>query len=461
MTPAARASAAIEVLADIAARKRPAADALKDWGLAHRFAGSGDRAAIGNLVFDSLRKRASFAYAMGDDSPRALVLRTLVSSWGLTPDDVAVLADGGRFAPPPLTPEEIEGLKREIPADAPVSMRGDFPAWLEPQFERAFGIHAAEEGAAPRRSRARRPQGQHPEDHAGQGAARASPLRSVPRLRIRRLACVSRQALAQAAVPMLRPSPPTAKAGTRFRTKARKSRRCSPAARPKQQILDLCAGAGGKTLGLAAIMENTGQLYAYDADRMRLRPIFERLKRAGVRNAQVLDPGDTEVLAGLEGKMDRVVVDAPCTGSGVWRRRPDAKWRLSPQMLEARLAEQTRRARSGRTPGQAWRQARLYHLLGAAAGEPGSGRSLPLPLPAVQHRALAGLVERGFAVCCTAAIGRRLRQDAADDAADLRHRRVFCRGIGAKVKASRWSLVRRRTVSATPEKRLGRDALTS
>ena len=147
MTPAARASAAIEVLADIATRKRPAADALKDWGLAHRFAGSGDRAAIGNLVFDALRKRASFAFAMGDDSPRALVLRTLVSSWGLTPDDVAMLADGGRFAPPPLTPDEIDGLKREVSKDAPASIRGDFPAWLEPEFERAFGMHAAEEGA--------------------------------------------------------------------------------------------------------------------------------------------------------------------------------------------------------------------------------------------------------------------------------------------------------------------------
>jgi len=83
MTPAARASAAMEVLADIAERKRPAADALKDWGLAHRFAGSGDRAAIGNLVFDGLRKRASNAYAMEDDSPRSLVLRTLVSSWDI------------------------------------------------------------------------------------------------------------------------------------------------------------------------------------------------------------------------------------------------------------------------------------------------------------------------------------------------------------------------------------------
>ena len=111
-------------------------------------------------------------------------------------------------------------------------------------------------------------------------------------------------------------------------------------AHAKEQVLDLCAGAGGKTLALSAAMENTGQLYAYDADRMRLRPIFERLKRAGVRNVQVLQPGDPEALAALEGRIDRVVVDAPCTGSGVWRRRPDAKWRLSRQMLEARLADQ-------------------------------------------------------------------------------------------------------------------------
>jgi 16S rRNA (cytosine967-C5)-methyltransferase len=111
-------------------------------------------------------------------------------------------------------------------------------------------------------------------------------------------------------------------------------------AKPKLQAIDLCAGAGGKTLALAALMQNSGQLYAYDSDRMRLRPIFERLKRAGVRNAQVLQAGDRNALAGLSGKMDLVLIDAPCTGSGVWRRRPDAKWRLSPQMLEARIKEQ-------------------------------------------------------------------------------------------------------------------------
>ena len=148
MIPAARVSAAIEVLADIAARKRPASETLKDWGLAHRFAGSGDRAAIGNLVFDALRHRASNAYAMKSNDPRALVLRTLVSGWGMTPEAVSALADGSRFAPEPLTPVELAGLKRTIAADAPAHIRGDYPEWLAPLFLRAFDGNAAEEGAA-------------------------------------------------------------------------------------------------------------------------------------------------------------------------------------------------------------------------------------------------------------------------------------------------------------------------
>ena len=109
-------------------------------------------------------------------------------------------------------------------------------------------------------------------------------------------------------------------------------------ARPGEQVLDFCAGAGGKTLAMAATMENRGQIHAYDADKNRLKPIYERLKRAGVRNAQVHGPDDD--LSDLTGRMDRVVVDAPCTGSGTWRRHPHAKWKLSKEMLETRLTEQ-------------------------------------------------------------------------------------------------------------------------
>jgi 16S rRNA (cytosine967-C5)-methyltransferase len=339
MTPGARASAATEILADIADRKRPAADALKDWGLAHRFAGSGDRAAIGNLVFDALRRRASSAYAMGNDNPRALVLRTLVSSWGMAPEPVAALADGSRFAPPPLSAEELAGLNRELPADAPAFIRGDYPEWLDPQFQQAFGAQAAEEGAAlatrapvdlrVNTLKATRDKVLHalrrfdavPTPYSPVGvriAAGTGPSRS----------------------PHVEAEPAHGKGWYEAQDEASQIATLLSGERPKEQVLDLCAGAGGKTLALAAAMENTGQLYAYDSDRMRLRPIFERLKRAGVRNAQVLNPGNAEALAELEGKMDRVIVDAPCTGSGVWRRRPDAKWRLSPQMLEARLAEQ-------------------------------------------------------------------------------------------------------------------------
>jgi len=106
------------------------------------------------------------------------------------------------------------------------------------------------------------------------------------------------------------------------------------------QVADICAGAGGKTLALSAAMENKGQIHAYDADRFRLKNIFDRLKRAGTRNVQVLAAGDEAALGALSDRCDVVLVDAPCSGSGTWRRRPDAKWRLSAQAIEQRIAEQ-------------------------------------------------------------------------------------------------------------------------
>ena len=109
-------------------------------------------------------------------------------------------------------------------------------------------------------------------------------------------------------------------------------------ATPGMQVLDFCAGAGGKTLALSAAMENHGQIFAHDFDKARLAPIFDRIRRSENRNVQVVTkPAE---LAGLAEHMDLVLVDAPCTGSGTWRRRPDAKWRLTRRQLDARLAEQ-------------------------------------------------------------------------------------------------------------------------
>jgi 16S rRNA (cytosine967-C5)-methyltransferase len=339
MTPAARASAAIEILADIEARKRPAAEALKDWGVSHRFAGSGDRAAIGNLVFDCLRTRVSAAYAMGGASPRALVLRTLVASWGLSPEEVEALAGAGPHAPEPLSEAELAGLRRELPADAPAHIRGDYPDWLRAEFERAFGSGAAEEGAALAR--------RAPVDLRVNTlkANRDKVLKALRRLDAQPTPLAPfgiriQQAPGPGKSPHVEAEPGHGKGWYEVQDEGSQLATLLSGPKPRQQAIDLCAGAGGKTLGLAALMANTGQLYAYDADRMRLRPIFERLKRAGARNVQVLPAGDREALAKLDGRMDLVLIDAPCTGSGVWRRRPDAKWRLSPQMLEARLQEQ-------------------------------------------------------------------------------------------------------------------------
>jgi 16S rRNA (cytosine967-C5)-methyltransferase len=339
MRDGARASAAIEVLADIEARKRPASEALKDWGLAHRFAGSGDRAAIGNLVFDALRRRASSAYAMGEDGPRALVLRTLASSWGMTPEQVAALADGSKHAPEPLTEAERAAIARVVSADTPAHVQGDFPEWLAPEFARAFGDRAAEEGEA---LAARAPVDlrvntlKATREKVLKALARFEPLPTLHSPLGVRIAPVPGPGRS----PHVEAEPGHGKGWFEVQDEGSQLATLLAGAKPKQQVIDLCAGAGGKTLALAAAMQNTGQLYAYDADRMRLRPIFERLKRAGARNVQVLQAGDTAALAALEGKMELVLIDAPCTGSGVWRRRPDAKWRLKPEMLEARQSEQ-------------------------------------------------------------------------------------------------------------------------
>src|SRR3712207_296478 len=124
MTPAARIAAAIEALADIEARRRPAADGLKDWGLSHRFAGSKDRAAIASLVYDALRRKASGAWIMGEGSARAILLGMLRLQRGLAPEAIAALCSGVRFAPAPLSEAELERLRVGTVDGAPAHVAG-------------------------------------------------------------------------------------------------------------------------------------------------------------------------------------------------------------------------------------------------------------------------------------------------------------------------------------------------
>jgi 16S rRNA (cytosine967-C5)-methyltransferase len=339
MRTGARIKAAIEVLDEVLHRHRPAANALADWGKSHRFAGSGDRAAIGNLLYDALRRKRSLAAQMESDSPRAVVLAAAPRALGLDPAAVAASADGSPHAIEAPTEAELEGLSRQLAADAPASVRGDFPDWLEASFERAFGAAAADEGAA-LASRApvdlRVNALKADRDKVLRALARFSPIAtpySPIGVRLPAPEGAGRQ-------PNVEAEPGHGKGWYEVQDEGSQLAALMAGATPRKQVLDLCAGAGGKTLAFAAMMRNTGQVYAYDDDPQRLRPIFERLKRAGVRNVQVLAAGDEAALRDLGPRFDAVCIDAPCTGTGAWRRRPDAKWRLRPANLAQRLDEQ-------------------------------------------------------------------------------------------------------------------------
>lgn len=329
-----RMAAAIEVLADIEARKRPVADALKDWGLAHRFAGSGDRAAIGNIVYDALRMRLSHAWLMDDESETALVYAVLLRQWGFTPETLqAELADD-KFAP--ATPDLTALQSRQL-AEAPAHVQGDIPEWLVASFEACFGDEWLKEAQAmadrptldlrANTLKANREKVIKALERSGAGATR------IARQGIRIPAGDGASRLPNVTAEL------SFQKGW-FEVQDEGSQIVADLVLPKegQQVLDYCAGGGGKTLALSASMNNKGQVHAYDADRKRLAPIIERLRRAGTRNVQVHD--NSKALDNLKDKLDMVLVDAPCTGTGTWRRRPDTKWRITPRNIEERLDQQ-------------------------------------------------------------------------------------------------------------------------
>ncbi|MDM9627039.1 RsmB/NOP family class I SAM-dependent RNA methyltransferase [Rhizobium sp. S152] len=332
-----RLEGAISVLADIDARRRPVADALKDWGLAHRFAGSGDRAAIGNIVYDALRMRLSHAWLMDDDSAAAIAYAVMFRQWGFTPETLAAELADDKFAPPPLSDAALSAFQSRQLADAPAHIQGDIPEWVQASFQKTFGDTWLAEAQA----------------LAGRPTLdlRANTLKATREKAIKALeragaqkARIARNGIRIAAGEGASRLPNvTAELSFQkgwFEVQDEGSQIVADLVLPGdgEQILDYCAGGGGKTLAMSAAMHNKGQVHAYDADRKRLAPIIERLKRAGTRNVQVHD--DAKALKGLEGRCDKVLVDAPCTGTGTWRRRPDTKWRLTAKNLDERTQQQ-------------------------------------------------------------------------------------------------------------------------
>jgi len=339
MTPAARLAAAIEVFAAIGSERRPAADALRAWGLTHRFAGSGDRAAIAGLVYDALRRRASSAFIMGADTPRAVLLGMLKRERGLDTEAITKLADGSQYAPEALSNDERKRLDAADITNAPAHVAGDYPEWLDSHLTRVFGEARVEEGEAlasraPLDLRANTLKGERDAAGGMLSDLKPEPTRWSPwGLRVR----IS----ADAKNPSIHAEPAFLKGLVEVQDEGSQVAALLSAAKPGEQVVDLCAGAGGKTLAMAAMMQNKGQIFATDDDKRRLAPIHDRLKRSGARNVQVRTPKSVGgEINDLAGRMDLVLIDAPCTGTGAWRRNPDAKWRMRPGALEQRQKEQ-------------------------------------------------------------------------------------------------------------------------
>ncbi|MFZ5915134.1 MAG: RsmB/NOP family class I SAM-dependent RNA methyltransferase [Pseudomonadota bacterium] len=334
MTPAARVQSAIDILDALTPSAKPADRFLSEWARSHRFAGAKDRQAIFELVYTVLRRRAECAYAFSREDARGLVLAALRLEGAHGLEQVENLFNGAVHSPPCLSAEEREAF-REAPcaATAPDWVRGNYPQWLAPYLGESLPHLLREMQAlgqrAPLDLRVNRLKGSREgalemlakENIAAQGTP-LSPdgIRVLGRARITAAAAF-------------------VKGLVEVQDEGSQLAALLACARPGQQVVDVCAGGGGKTLALAAIMENRGQIYALDANPRRLRAMPERLKRAGAHNVQITEDFANAVTA-LRGRADLVVLDAPCSGAGAWRRNPDAKWRLTQEALAHYMAAQ-------------------------------------------------------------------------------------------------------------------------
>ena len=333
-----RIAAAIDVLTDVLNRHQPVKSAARDWGKRARYAGSKDRAWVSGLVLDALRKRNSIAHAMGSDEPRALILGALAHAWkwDIMRIDGAMDED---HAPSKLTLEERERLVMAPDVTAAAHVSGDYPEWMEPMMDRVFG----EEKVVEAQAMAVRADVDIRVNTLKVDAEKAGgPMRSAS-------AEVSPLLKNAYHIPARDPSereaslesiPAYSKGWVEVQDAGSQIAAAASNAKPGEQVLDYCAGGGGKTLAMAAMMEGKGQVHAYDIDGRRLSALIPRLKRSGAHNVQLVHPKEPEALEALKGQMDVVFVDAPCTGTGTWRRRPDAKWRLKDKQLAKRVEEQ-------------------------------------------------------------------------------------------------------------------------
>ncbi len=316
MTPAARVASAIGLLDDILAGAPPE-KVLTHWGRANRYAGSGDRAAVRDLVYDALRQRRSLAAWGGADSGRGLMIG-LARVQG---HDPAVLFDGSRHGPGPLDPAEIAAGR--APAPGPEAL--DCPDWLWPVLCDSLGEPAARAALVALQTRA--------PVHLRVNRARAGRDAVAVALHAAGIACAP-HALSPTALDVtdgarrLRADPRVLDGTVEFQDAGSQAVADMVPLPAGGRLLDFCAGGGGKTLAIGARVP--GVFVAHDAQPRRMADLPARAARAGLD----VICRETAALAG-EAAFDTVLVDAPCSGSGSWRRDPAGKWALTP----ARLAE--------------------------------------------------------------------------------------------------------------------------
>lgn len=314
MTPAARIQAAIEILDGVIGAARdngPPADRLiAQWFRDHRFAGSKDKRAIRELVYDAIR-----ACGPVPENGRAAML-------GLAQEQEALQAlfDGSQYGPAAITPDE------------PMAAGGIAPEWLE---DRLIASGISQEEAESLLGRA--PLDVRINTLKVSGALPSPPALGEP---VEGLAALRFPAGTQIEAWRV-----YAEGLIEIQDAGSQIACLAVGAGPGDTVIDLCAGAGGKTLALAAAMRNEGTLIAADTDRRRLGQLAPRAERAGAQIAVtvLLDPGrESAALAQWHGKADHVLIDAPCSGTGTWRRNPEARWRLTPRELERLTAIQSR-----------------------------------------------------------------------------------------------------------------------
>jgi 16S rRNA (cytosine967-C5)-methyltransferase len=353
MTPAARLQAAIDILGEIEGTAKPVERLLRDWGRAHRFAGSKDRAAIAERIYRVLRHRSTFAWRMGSDNSRALAIASVLEE-----GEVETLFAGQGYGPAPLSEAERAAVAAPSTGEAPLHVQGEYPAFLEDELKRAFGERLLDEMTAL--------QQRAPVD-LRVNSLRADRDEVLAALRDAGYAAVPtrRSALGIRLEPGVTGLERTAlfeSGAFEFQDEAAQLAALLCEARPGQRVLDLAAGAGGKSLALAAMMENEGEIVAEDVRETALEELERRAVRAGVSIIRRLprphEAGDAErqrvplrdpltpalFPGGGEGVsfdlFDIVLLDSPCSGTGTWRRQPELRWRLTPERLSELMATQ-------------------------------------------------------------------------------------------------------------------------